>query len=203
MPVEECADGDGITKRRGTEISAPFGPSENNALREMLPPGKDFGINGRLAAIEAQASAILNAAGLPTDGNIPGPTDGGPDTLERYANDAINLIGFIRAGLKGGDAEMAALFALRLGALLQAAELKTDWERHALRGEKVVDSARQGGRNRGVSSTDRNAEIVARFKKLRSEKPRRISNTSIAKDLAPAYGLTFRRVLQIVSESIF
>lgn len=116
------------------------------ALERMARAGKQaLGAAGgshfelRVSALAQWCDEVLARAGL-----IPGVERGFADSRENYASRMRWRIDLVRSAIKAGKADKAARYALELGQLISAFEVKHRWESHALRGEKVRRSADKG-----------------------------------------------------------
>jgi hypothetical protein len=68
------------------------------------------------------------------------------DSPEAFAQVIARCIHLAKVEIKNGNADLAARNAWEAGVRLATATIKWRWEEHALRGEKVVTAASDGGR---------------------------------------------------------
>jgi hypothetical protein len=68
----------------------------------------------------------------------------GEDSEQVYAARILDLLRLVRGMVERGDAAEAARLTFELGSLAKEASIKFKWEKHAVRGKKNVDGARQG-----------------------------------------------------------
>ncbi len=176
MPIKDYEIRDGITARQGVRISAPFGDAELAAVGRMFEAlGRQADFEGMTEPLEAWAQETLVKAGIPPDprrlhalpsggrGSLTALVKDRPFSKEWYAAEILHRLHFIRAFLERGEAAEAARWCLGLGALTQEADDKFEWEQHALRGLKTLESARAG--HAQVHGTpERKAERRARYR---------------------------------------
>ena len=128
--------GTGITAREVTRYSgedmapafAAFAGRWNAALAEG---GGQFG--GAVLDTERACQRVLAGAGA-------GPF--AADSVEDYAKRILRMIDLTRAATARGDADKADRMAVDVGRLITEAKIKSSWERHALRGEKIASTLR-------------------------------------------------------------
>jgi hypothetical protein len=159
MPVKKVLVGDGITARERVRVTAPHGKAETEAIKKGITQASKAGsFDGMVSGVEAWALSVLLDAGMPTDGSA---HTGQGDTPERYANEIVNRLGFVRAVIERGEAERAARFSLQLGVLIEQARLKFEWEKPALMGQEVERGASKGGKKRADRYSHDYAALLA------------------------------------------
>lgn len=78
-----------------------------------------------------------------------------------FARRILNAYEVARLHIENGDADKAARWAFLAGHLAGLAQLKFEWEDHALRGRDTLQAAREGGEKRGA---DRRDDAASRYR---------------------------------------
>jgi hypothetical protein len=85
-----------------------------------------------------------------------------PDSDADFAQRIMGSFNMAKAAIERGNADHAAKFAYDVGVLAAQWKIKSEWERHALRGRKNFSALREGTRiankNRKAASKERQSE---------------------------------------------
>ncbi|WP_018408408.1 hypothetical protein [Methylocystis rosea] len=88
------------------------------------------------------------------------------DTPEDFAQRILQFIAATKEAINSGDADRAARLASIVGVEWATAKLKWGWEADALRGEKVVESAKAGGHKAAKWKRPKTERVLARMESL-------------------------------------
>lgn len=154
MAKETKIYGTGITKKPYILHSGPDAALRlENQLRRLSDESKKCGqFDATINGVVEQWKEILSNA------------DEGPfkeDSLHDFAHRIINKYNNVKFAIANGNADQAARFAVVLGELCKEAEMKFNWEDHALRGKKIQEKAQEGGHKK--TTKDRDIELARRY----------------------------------------
>jgi hypothetical protein len=110
------------------------------------------------------------------------------DSGAGYAARILRLVAEIRAANSKNDTERAMCKAHDLGALVTESKFKRLYENATLRGIKVREASRQGGKAKAESAQVRNVTMARDFQKLRNESPMQ-SESAAKASIGRKYGL--------------
>lgn len=137
--------GGGITKKNKVSFDGSETYGEIKAFFKKYNESYEL---GRIKLAEAVCKEILKSQGLPIEPveyfDLP-PLD--VQSQEWYALEILKQIGLIESALGRSDLHNGMESAFQVGLLWKEAELKFEWERHALKGESF-----KPGRNKGAWS---------------------------------------------------
>jgi hypothetical protein len=169
--------GTGITQR--DELLAETAADTADMLRRRRGRNEDW-----IAEVEAVARAILVRAGRNPD--KPGLRVGSmeDDSHEDYADRILRWLKICRGAISRNDAAEAANAGVQIGVLVAEHDLKAEWERPALSGERYQTFGKTGGR---PTKLGRNFALAREYQKRRPGSGR--SDTALMTVIGAEHGL--------------
>jgi hypothetical protein len=146
--AEEKKVGTGITQRVDVVIEAETATEEDwrKVRQDMEAVNQYQRRGGAMADIRARASAILIHDKEPLTEH----------SRKWYAREVLKLLNFMKGYADNGESIEALNIAIAVGALWKEADMKFQWERFALVGDKVIN---HGGGGHGVTVDDARAAL--------------------------------------------
>jgi len=178
MAVQRRVVGSGITKR---EVLV-FAGSPADVRDTLQAASASATFEAQITEADATASKILAAAG----------PDIASDTPAAYAQQIRRLIQIVRGAIGRNDAAEAARYALNLGALIREADLKFEWEKHALNGAQYSQRQSSSGKAKKGIKLPRDLNLLAAFEKKRKNRDQfngGRSDTRLAEDAGRLFGI--------------
>lgn len=138
MTLKHRKRGSGITE----QLQLVMTPDNIPETLEHASANSTF--EGSVTDIEAVARSVLVSAGADPDKPSTYIDRFDEDSREDYAGRILQRISQTRTAIKKYDAAGAAYYGLKVGWLTTEADMKFEWEDHALRGRNTILDAKRG-----------------------------------------------------------
>ena len=205
MAVKKTKRGSGITKRRVTVFEKPHTAQEQETI-DVITSGdfeKLYGLDIENLALKVLAQANIDYVnGEP---KIKGKKakrgrDYSEDGEVDFSLRMLRLLGVIRKGIEAGNAPFAARFGMDLGMLLKEASYKSNWEHHALRGARIHESAKEGGRARKGINAERDLDLAKQYRERRKDS--NLSDSALKAKIGEKVGLKRSAAIEAVDKGL-